>query len=106
MDKKQYCEKLLEFKDNEIPLSKFWGGRWIFLKIVLILLGGFLIIYPGVETKVLGGIALGYAFGKIAAGIMSYKLSKQTWPYTKELLNWDEIEETIKNPNKVSSTDG
>ena len=96
MNKKQYCEKLLQFREKEIPLTKFLGGRWIFLKVALVVFGAFLIIHPEVEAKIFGGIALGYALGKIAAGIMSYKLSKQTWPFSRELLDWNTIEETIK----------
>lgn len=65
MNTKQYCEKLLQSRDKEISLKLFLGRKWIFLKIILIGLGVFLIIYPGLETKVFGGITLGYALGKI-----------------------------------------
>ncbi len=61
-----------------MPLYLFLGGKWIFLKVMLIGLGGFLLISDSTKAKVLGGIAIGYALGKIGAGLMSYRISRKT----------------------------
>jgi hypothetical protein len=93
MNKKQYCQRLLEHRDDHMPLLLFLFGKWIFLKVVLIAMGAFLLLSPSVGTKILGALAIGYALGKIAAGVMSYRVSRTTWQFTCDLLDWDRVSE-------------
>jgi hypothetical protein len=91
MNKKQYCQKMLDQKRQDIPLHLFLGGKWLFLKVLILSMGTFLILAGSAYIKILGGIAIGYALGKIAAGIMSYRLSQKTWPFMDDLINWDKV---------------
>ena len=93
MNRKQYCQKLLEHRDGHVPLHLFLGGKWICLKILLVAMGSFLLLSEPVGIRILGGVGIGYALGKIAAGIMSYRVSKTTWRFTRELLDWDRVTE-------------
>lgn len=93
INKEQYCKKLLEHRNGHMPLRLFLGGKWILLKVVLIAIGSFLLLFPSVGTKILGALVLGYALGKIAAGVMSYRVSKTTWPFTCDLLDWSQVSE-------------
>lgn len=102
MNKRQYCQKLLEHRGGHMPLRLFLGGRWTFLKIVLIGMGSFLLLSESDGIKILGGIGIGYALGKIAAGIMSYRVSKTTWRFTDELLNWDRVAEVATGQDEES----
>jgi hypothetical protein len=97
MDKTKYCEQLLKYQKEAMPLRLFLGGKWIFLKVVILAGGIFLLISQSVVIKVWGGFAIGYALGKIAAGIGSYKVSKLTWEYTKDLLDWNKVSESANN---------
>ncbi len=93
MNKKQYCQKLLEHRDGHLPLHLFLGGKWIFLKILLLGMGSLLLISERVGIKIIGGVGIGYALGKIATGIISYRVSKTTWRFTRDLLSWDRVSE-------------
>lgn len=93
MNKRQYCQKLLAHRGSHMALRLFLGGKWIFLKVLLLAMGSLLLLSGSAETKILGGIAIGYALGKIAAGLMSYRISKTTWRFTDELLDWDRVSE-------------
>ena len=95
MNKKQYCRKLLNHRGKMMPFRLFLGGRWIFLKVVLLVMGMFLLMSASTSTKVAGGVVIGYALGKIAAGWMSYRIAKATWPYTEELIDWDKVSECV-----------
>jgi hypothetical protein len=53
-----------------------------------------------VETQIIGGIAIGYALGKIGAGVMSYRTARVTWAFTEDLLDWNKVSEYENNENK------
>ncbi len=56
-----------------------------------------------IEIKVFGGISIGYALGKIGAGIMSYKISRKTWGYSEDLIDWDKIAEYAEDNIKENT---
>lgn len=95
MNKAKYCEQLLKYKKEKMPLRLFLGGKWIFLKVVILAGGSILLMSQSIGMKVWGGCAIGYALGKIAAGISSYKVSRLTWEYTKDLLDWNKVSEGL-----------
>lgn len=76
-----------------MPLYLFLGGKWIFLKAILFGIGFFAISRSHSEVRIIGGLALGYALGKTVAGFKSYIISRRTWNYADDLLNWERVAE-------------
>jgi hypothetical protein len=94
MNKKSYCRKLLDYRDRDMPWPAFLGRRWIILKVLIIALGGLLLSFEPTGVKVLGGMVIGYALGRLVAGLMSYRAAKATWPWMRDLVDWQKVSKT------------
>jgi hypothetical protein len=93
MTKAKYCQFLLRHRGRGVPLYLFLGGKWIFLKVILLAMGIGALCADDAQVQVIGGLALGYALGKIVAGFMSYLSTRQRWRYAGDLFNWDRVRE-------------
>lgn len=91
MDEQEYCRRLLRYRDNRIPVIDFLGGKWAFMKGVLLAMGAFLLSSESTEMQVLGGFAFGYALGKIAVGLQTYRGMKAAWPSLRGVVDWSRV---------------
>jgi len=93
MNKKQYCQRMLDNKGRHMPFLHYLGGKWSFLKVINIGIGLYLTQVGPTVIRILGGVLIGYMLGKIALGIMLYVQSRKHWPYLNDLLDWDKVAE-------------
>jgi hypothetical protein len=93
MTKAQYCQFLLKHRSRGVPLYLFLGGKWMFLKAVLIGIGLLALRNDEAQVRIVGGVVIGYALGKTVAGLMAYLSTRQRWSYADDLLNWDRVKE-------------
>ena len=100
MRKSDYYQKLLKYKDNKMPFYLFLGGKWMFLKILIIGLGISLINLDENNSKIFGGMAIGYVLGKTMMGIALFKTYSKTWIYMRDIVNWNQVSEIINEEKK------
>jgi len=104
VNKQLYCQSLLEFQDRNYPVSRFLGGRWMFLKGVILILGIILLMRDGIQAKLFGAAAIGFVAGKVNLGLGLYRVSKITWPWMRDLIDWRKVEEIAQDTNELPET--
>ena len=97
MKKIKYCKQLLEYQKGNFSLQNFFGGRWILLKAIILILSITVINRGGAINLIIGSGLIGYVIGKVSAGFNTYRAIKSNWDITEGYINWDKVEETIKN---------
>ena len=96
MDIEKYCALLVHFKNNGISFSSYMGVRWLISKVVILTVGILMAISKERAANMAGYILLGYLLGVVSANIRSFVISKKTWIFQKEVIDWGKIEGILK----------
>ena len=92
MDKKKYCNLMMNMKSNGCKFGSYMGTRWFMVKAAILFVGVFMVLNDDRVVSVVGYILLGYLLGVVSANIRSFILSKKMWQFQKEVLDWEKIE--------------
>ncbi|MHC4526439.1 MAG: hypothetical protein ACYS29_01070, partial [Planctomycetota bacterium] len=103
MNKKQYCQSLIDFKSDGIRFRLYIGTRWLILKVIIAAAACFMLSRPDELSKTAGTVLLGYLFGVVIANVRTYIFTKAKWKLLKDLIQWKKVEEILASPMLNSS---
>lgn len=94
MNFETFCKKLRDLKSRNLSGLSYLGARWFVLKIALAAVGVYLLVCPATMVKVFGGVVIGYTAGATIAGIRSWIVNKRAWPFQKQAIDWNAVEQS------------
>ncbi len=95
-EKEQYFKELTNFKNNGITIRSYFGQRWFIMKILIIIVGIYLLFSKDTATKTIGGMLLGYILGAVSTSIRNFLVTRKYWNFQKEVVDWEKVEESVK----------
>lgn len=96
MDNKKYCKLIMNMKSNGCKFGSYMGTKWFILKVAILFVGVLMVLNEDKSVNIVGYILLGYLLGRVSANIRSFILSKKTWEFQKEVLDWEKVEKVLE----------
>jgi hypothetical protein len=92
MDLRNYCVKLKYYRDKGVRFNTFYGKPWFVSRLL-----GILVSVYFLNLNILGYFFMGFISGSVAIEVRTFIKTQRYWPFQKEIINWDKVEELAEN---------